>query len=241
MAQSALIGAFLVGLFGGLHCAAMCGGWLSIVALRPTTQVMPLLPRRVLLWREAAAHAGRVATYALIGGLVGASGGTLFSIALAPLQRGLYVAANVLLLLLAFELATREFRAPLLERAGLAAFRRLLPLVRSLATRDAAPARFALGMIWGLTPCALIYGVLPVALLSGDALNGASIMLAFGIGTLPNLVAATLVLRRGRSALERRPIRLAGAAVVGAFALAGLFRALFVPEALGQGPFCILG
>lgn len=241
MAQSALIGAFLVGLFGGLHCTAMCGGWLSIVALRPATPVLPLLPRHVLAWREAAAHAGRVTTYVAIGGLVGASGGTLFAIALAPLQRGLYVAANILLLLLALELATREFRAPRLERAGLAVFRRVLPLVRTLATRDAAPARFALGMVWGLTPCALVYGVLPVALLSGDALSGASIMLAFGIGTLPNLVAATLVLRRGRAVLERRSLRLACAAVVGAFALAGLFRALFVPEALGQGPFCIVG
>ena len=241
MAQSALIAAFLVGLFGGLHCAAMCGGWLSIVALRGPRASAPLVPRRVLAWREGAAHAGRLTTYVLLGAALGASGGTVLAVAVAPPQRGLYVAANVFLLILALELATRAFRAPFLERAGLAVFSRVLPSVRALAARDDGIARFGLGAVWGLTPCALVYGVLPVALLSGDALSGASVMLAFGLGTLPNLLAATFVLRRGRTVLDRSAARVACAAVIGLFALAGLFRALFVPEALGQGPFCIVG
>ena len=101
MAQSALIAAFLVGLFGGLHCAAMCGGWLSIVALRGPRASAPLVPRRVLAWREGAAHAGRLTTYVLLGAALGASGGTVLAVAVAPLQRGLYVAANVFLLILA--------------------------------------------------------------------------------------------------------------------------------------------
>ena len=49
-----------------------------------------------------------------------------------------------------------------------------------------------LGMVWGLVPCGMVYGVLALALLAGDALNGAALALAFGLGTLPNLLGIGL-------------------------------------------------
>ena len=51
-------------------------------------------------------------------------------------------------------------------------------------------SRYLPGMVWGFTPCALVYSVLPVALLAGSAQAGALVMLAFGVGTMPNLLAA---------------------------------------------------
>jgi sulfite exporter TauE/SafE len=97
-----------------------------------------------------------------------------------------------------------------------------------------------LGALWGLTPCALVYGVLPLALLSGGVWQGALIMLAFGVGTLPNLLAAGWALSRMKRRLEAKAVRWAAGAIVAVFALAGLWRALFVPASLGAGPFCLI-
>ena len=69
MPHAALIAAWLAGLVGGLHCLAMCGAYVTIAHARPTT---PLLPRRSLYAGLAAAHAGRIATYAALGALFGA-------------------------------------------------------------------------------------------------------------------------------------------------------------------------
>jgi sulfite exporter TauE/SafE len=95
-------------------------------------------------------------------------------------------------------------------------------------------------MLWGITPCALVYGVLPVAMLAGSALDGALVMLAFGLGTLPNLLLAAVVLHRGQRWFDGAVARHAAGLVVAAFGIAGLYRALFVPEALAHGPFCFL-
>ncbi len=239
MAQSALVGAFLAGLFGGLHCIAMCGGYIAAVS-RGAGGGLPLLPARQLWTLQLAAQTGRVATYVLLGAIFGAAGGAAIAASWEPLQRGLYVVANLLLLALAFGIARGEAGSPLLERAGLAVFTRVIPAIGPLARSSGIAGRFGLGLFWGLTPCALVYAVLPVALLAGGAADGALVMLAFGLGTLPNLLAAGWLVGRAPSWLGGRRARLAAAGLIAAFALAGIWRALFVPSALSHGPFCIV-
>ena len=239
MPQSALIGALLAGLLGGAHCVAMCGAWIALAA-RPA-EAAPLLPARSLRAGLAASHAGRLTTYIALGALFGAAGGAAFAVALAPVQRGLYVAANVLLLVLAGAIAARGLAFAPLERAGLAVFRRLAPAVARLRPGAGVAGRYALGIVWGATPCGLVYGVLPVALLAGSAADGALVMLAFGLGTLPNLLVAGYAIRHSRQWFSHAAWRYGAALVVAAFALAGLYRAWFVPSALGQGPFCLFG
>jgi len=236
--QSALIGALLAGLLGGAHCVAMCGGWIALVA-RPA-DAAPLLPARSLRAGLAASHAGRLTTYVVLRTLLGSAGGAAFAVALAPVQRGLYVAANVLLLVLAVSIAVRGIDFAPLERAGLAVFRRLVPAVARLRPGAGLGSRFGLGLVWGATPCALVYGVLPVAMLAGSAENGALVMLAFGLGTLPNLLVAGYAFTHSRRWFSHGAWRYGAALVVAAFALAGLYRAWFVPSALGQGPFCLI-
>ncbi len=235
--QSALIGAFLAGLLGGVHCLAMCGGWVAL-ASRPGGAA-PLVPAATLRAGLLLSHAGRITTYAVLGALFGAAGGAALAASLAPFQRGLYVAANLLLLLLAASIALRGIEFPALERLGLAAFRRLLPAVTRLVPAEGLASRYALGLLWGFTPCALVYGVLPVALFAGSAADGALVMLAFGLGTLPNLLAAGVVLGGARRIFNRAIYRYLAGAVVAGFALAGLYRAWFVPDVLGHGPFCL--
>ena len=239
MPQSALIGAFLAGLLGGVHCVAMCGGWIALVSRAP--DAVPLVAAPALRVRLAASHAGRIATYVALGALLGAAGGAALATTLAPVQRGLYVAANVLLLVLAGSIAARGLDFAPLERAGLAVFRRLAPAVARLRPGAGVAGRYALGIVWGATPCGLVYGVLPVALLAGSAADGALVMLAFGLGTLPNLLVAGYAIRHSRQWFSHAAWRYGAALVVAAFALAGLYRAWFVPSALGQGPFCLFG
>ena len=238
MPQSALIGALLAGLLGGLHCFAMCGGWLTLVARPPATA--PLVAERTLRFGQAASHAGRLTTYVALGALFGAAGGAALAVSIAPLQRTLYVIANLLLLVLACSIAVRGIQFAALERAGLAIFRRLLPAVTRIAPGGGIAGRYVLGLVWGFTPCALVYSVLPVALLAGGAGEGALVMLAFGIGTLPNLLAAGWTLARSQRLFDRAGYRYAAACVVAGFAVLGLYRAWFAPDALGVGPFCLI-
>jgi sulfite exporter TauE/SafE len=238
MAASALIAAALAGLLGGLHCAAMCGGWLALTSQRSPTDGIPLLPATSIRAGNLASHTGRIVTYMLVGAALGAVGGAAYAIEWQNVQRTLYVGANVMLLALAFSMAYGS-RASALESVGLAAYRRLLPAVRPLFARHGLTARFALGMVWGLTPCALVYGVLPVALLAGGAIEGGLVMLAFGLGTLPNLLVVGMALRRAGSIAPHG--RSVAGGIVAIFAVVGLYRALFLPEALGRGPFCLFG
>jgi len=241
MAQSALIAAFLAGLLGGLHCLAMCGGYVGALAAGGgSSQSGIILPARALLFRQIAAHAGRIGSYAALGALFGAAGGAALGTTWLPVQRGLYLAANALLLVLAVGVARGASPFAWLERAGLRLYAALLPAARPLAARTSAASRFGLGLLWGFTPCGLVYGVLPVAMLSGSAADGALVMLLFGLGTLPNLLAAGMLIGRGQRILARPTVRLAAGALIAAFALFGLYRALFVPEALAHGPFCIV-
>src|SRR5947208_17192518 len=240
MALSAILAAALAGLLGGLHCAAMCGGWVAALSFRTGTK--PLLPARTIALETTASHAGRIATYTLLGAALGSAGGGAFGIAWEPLQRPFYVLANVVLLFVAVSLLRRTARrTAILEGAGLAIFRRLIPWIKALSGRHRMPARFALGLMWGATPCALVYGVLPVAMLSGSAHDGALVMLAFGIGTLPNLLGASYILRRSNRTFQTQSWRVLASVLIATFAVYGIYRAVFAPSVLGQSPYCLFG
>ena len=230
-----LVSAVLAGLVGGLHCAAMCGGFAAAMVARDA-QVMR--PRGELLARQLTYHAGRIASYALLGAVFGAAGESALAAAkVAPIQQALYVTANVLLLMLAFAIAMRTAGGAWLARAGMGTFARVLPRVQPLLRRDGPAGRLTLGALWGFVPCTLVYGVLPLALFSGGALQGALVMFVFGLGTLPHLVGAGFAL--SRIDLRHKGLRYGAALVIGTFALVGLYRAMFMPEALGHGAYCL--
>lgn len=241
MALSALISAWLAGVLGGAHCLAMCGGFLAALSVAGKPAAMPLLPARALALRQLPYNLGRITTYAALGAAFGAAGNAAVGAAdWLPLQRGLFVVANLFLLALAAAIAWRREGFAPLQRAGVALFRRMAPAVAAFAGRDAMPARYALGLVWGLVPCALIYGVLPIALFAGGAVEGAAVMLAFGLGTLPNLVAAGWMVARARTWLDGRPARYGTALLLAGFAGVGIWRALFGPLSIAQGAFCLV-
>jgi len=239
---SALTGALLAGLLGGAHCVAMCGGFVAAMSgagIPPSALGTPLLPARALARRQVPYNLGRITTYAALGAIAGGVGAAALGTGEWPaVQRALYVVANLFLLALAAAIAGRGSSVEWLQRVGAAVFSRVVPTVRPLVARNAVPARFALGTIWGLVPCGLVYSVLPIALFAGSAPAGALVMLAFGLGTLPNLLAAGWLATRARSWLDARLLRYGAATLLAGFAALGIWRALSGTLPPGHGAFC---
>ncbi|MBU0752102.1 MAG: sulfite exporter TauE/SafE family protein [Gammaproteobacteria bacterium] len=210
---------FLVGLLGGGHCVGMCGGIVGALAMQ--------LPGTASGWTlHLGYNAGRIASYATVGALAGAFGSlSLVAGPTLPLRQSLYVVANVMLVAMGLYLMGMTGALAWVERAGQGIWRRLQPLTaRFLPVRGLAQA-LPLGFLWGWLPCGLVYSALVSALATGSALNGALAMLAFGLGTLPNLLLAGYVFVRFRGIAQARAVRtLSGLLVVG-FGAVGLWRA----------------
>jgi hypothetical protein len=111
-----------------------------------------------------------------------------------------------------------------LERLGAPLWRRVQPLAARAFNANA----FAGGMLWGLIPCGLVYGALGGAALAGGPARGALAMAAFGLGTLPWLLAAGVAAARLRSWIHRRPVRAATGSLVIAYGAWGLAHSLII-------------
>ena len=181
MPDTSLLAAFLTGLLGGTHCVGMCGGIVAAMSFQGGARQ----PFRFHLGYSA----GRIASYAALGALAGLIGSAAFlSDSLFPLQRGLYVLAQLVLILLGLYLAGLNQSIRVLEKAGGVVWRRVQPLLaRVMPVRNFGQA-VAAGALWGWLPCGLVYSVLVMALSAGSATRGGALLLAFGLGTLPNLL-----------------------------------------------------
>lgn len=204
---------FLLGFFGGTHCVGMCGGLSSAFAL----QLPPHLNRLGLI---VLLNLGRISSYVLIGLIVGLVGQIGISLDDTRwLQNGLYVAANVLLLLLGLYLAGLFTAATQIERIGRPIWKRLNPILNRLLPIKSVPACFGVGMLWGWLPCGLVYSASLYALGSGNAVQGGLYMLAFALGTLPNLLAMGIFAAQLKTLLQRRAIRLCAGLLVAGWAV----------------------
>ncbi len=233
MPDSGFLAVFLIGLLGGVHCAGMCGGIVSALTLQIPGKGDTTGPAWTL---HLAYNLGRIGSYAIAGALMGALGslGLLLNKAL-PVQMILYVAANLMMVALGLYLTGLTQTLAFTERAGQWLWQRVQPATkRFLPVRSVAQA-FPLGMLWGWLPCGLVYSVLTMAILSGSAARGAAIMLSFGLGTLPNLMLAGLLLVRFRDVVQGRALRLGAGLIVLSFGLWGLFNAAALGGKLWQG------
>ena len=214
MPDSGFLALFIVGLLGAGHCAGMCGGIVSALSLQGP-QGAGAIPIHL------AYNLGRILSYAAAGLLAGAlgqlAGGVL------PLQRGLYLFASLMLVAMGIYLLGLTRSLAWLENRGQALWQRIQPLtVRFLPVRGVAQA-LPLGLLWGWLPCGLVYSALTTALASGSAGQGALLMLAFGLGTLPNLLLAGLLLVRFRRFAQARMTRIASGLLVLGYGLYGLY------------------
>lgn len=221
MPDAGFLTLFLVGLLGGTHCAGMCGGIVGALSLSASgARPLPI---------HLAYNLGRIISYVAAGALVGALGH--FFGALLPIQRGLYLLASLMMLAMGFYLLGATRALAIVERGGQRLWTHLQPLTRRFLPVRGPLQALPLGLLWGWLPCGLVYSALTSALATGSAAHGALSMLAFGLGTLPNLLLAGLLLSRFRRFAQARTTRIASGVLVlgfGAYGLVLAARALYL-------------
>lgn len=206
----ALWGAFVLGISGGFgHCLAMCGPFVAAASIADGSARKEGV-RRVPVF-QLGYHAGRIATYAVLGALLGLLGGAGELSTLAKpfspeaitrwvkLSAGVGMAVLGVLLLFSWAVG-RSVRIP--EPTKFLASATWFNRVAAWMRRSGGWWGLPLGLLMGLLPCMPLLPAELIALSTQSAAGGAATMLAFGLGTVPPLIgvglASGLVAERAR-------------------------------------------
>lgn len=206
-----LLSALVLGLLGGGHCLGMCGGLMGALTL-----AIPPEQRSKRLRLLIAYNLGRVLSYAAAGLLIGLAG---WAVANSPAAMAMRVVAALLLISMGLYLAGWWSGLTHIEALGRGLWRRIQPLASRLMPVTSLPRALVLGALWGWLPCGLVYSTLLWSASQGDALDSALLMLAFGLGTWPVLLATGLAAERLTALLRRRGVRVVGGVMVILFGL----------------------
>ncbi len=174
--------ALILGFFTSFHCVGMCG---------PIALALPLKNDNWFTRTFGASlyNIGRSITYAIMGFMAGLFGQGL---ALVGFQRWVAIIMGSLMVLSAF--------FPSLFKSGFNFERGMFSFVGKLKSRlgllfskRSYSSLFSIGLLNGLLPCGPVYAALAAAIATGSAINGAGFMFAFGLATIPMLLAISLL------------------------------------------------
>lgn len=154
--------AFVMGLFGSLHCLGMCG---------PLVMALPHSSG----YRALIYHSARILAYGFMGLLIGLFGKGLN---LAGFQQGISIFSGILIVLFGLGLLRKKTAWPPF-------FMKLYQ--RWMQSTDAGSTAL-LGLLNGFLPCGMVYVAMAGALAEQQALEGALFMVVFGAGTLPMML-----------------------------------------------------
>jgi sulfite exporter TauE/SafE len=204
----------------------MCGG--IVGALTFATQKNPSSSGS-LIWKFTLYHLGRICSYILLGLLLGAIGATAISLGTTlSIQKGIALLAGLVMLFMGLEfggfLPDSLSRIKGLSSPGI--------LLRNAVKNESPGAWWLVGVANGFLPCGLVYAALALALNSSDTIGGATVMLFFGMGTIPALVATSWLMRRFTPAKRQSFLKMVAIAV----ALFGLFIILRTLFMVGEKP-----
>lgn len=184
-----LTSAFILGLFTTLHCVGMCGGIIGALSLGLPEKVRDNKPRLLLF--VGTYNIGRIISYSLAGLIAGSLGAEV--IESSGFRQGNHVFHYMgIAMMIAVGLYLSGWLPQLarVEKIGVPLWKKLEPFGRRLMPVNNPFKALAYGLVWGWLPCGMVYFALIWSLSAGSATQGALIMLAFGLGTLPTLLAA---------------------------------------------------
>jgi len=231
---------FLAGLLGSMHCVGMCGA----IVLAYSTQLFAGREQGRAAGMGSAAvtgipahllyNSGRILSYTLIGALAGFLGGAIGSIR----EVGAWVSiiggvAMVVAGLLMLDLLPRLNVWSPGEHTWLRKFH--LKSITDLLSLRTLESKFYIGLLTPFLPCGLLYSMFIKAGSSGSAVDGALIMLVFGLGIVPSLLITGVVSAYIGIKLRFYANRLAAVTII----LMGVFmimRGAGVPMPLISGP-----
>jgi sulfite exporter TauE/SafE len=184
--------ALLAGLAASGHCIGMCGGIAGALSMRN-----PGAGTGARIAMAFGYNLSRIASYAVAGAIAGLLGRGLLA---ATDVKALSVAFRVVAGLVMFAAAARllfgwRLLDPL-ESAGAGLWRRIAPWAGRQGRRGGLGGAIGLGLAWGWLPCGMTYSMLLLAATTASSATGAAVMLAFGLGTLPSMVTATVAFER---------------------------------------------
>ncbi len=206
-----LVSALILGLLGGGHCLGMCGGLMGALTLAIPKEQRSRRFRLLLAY-----NLGRILSYATAGLLIGLAG---WAVANSPAAMFMRVLAGLLLICMGLYLAGWWSGLTRIESLGRGLWRHIQPVANRLLPVSSLPRALLLGALWGWLPCGLVYSTLLWAASQGNALDSAVLMLAFGLGTWPVLLATGLAAERVTALLRKRSVRMAGGVLVMLFGI----------------------
>jgi hypothetical protein len=158
---------FLTGLLGSFHCLGMCAPFMMVL---PSGSL-----KNNLLYQS-----GRIVTYGILGGVFGLLGNGLF---IAGFQQKLSVLTGILILVTIF---FPHFNIPFFNQVQIKIKQAFVPFLK-------AKNMFMIGILNGLLPCGLVYLAILEATTAATFWQGMVLMMIFGLGTLPMMMAAGIL------------------------------------------------
>lgn len=256
------LAALTTGFLGSLHCLGMCGGVsgtialgalphssdrnpgaalsisIPVSALRRSPQILSPAQSNVLAF-----NTGRIASYMLAGALAGSIGGAISQgwvlSETTTARTALFLFANLMIVATGlYVMGLPQLLAPL-ERAGGHLWRHISPHTKNLLPMNTISRSALFGVLWGWIPCGMVYAMLLSAISAGSAATGMLTMFAFGMGTLPAMVAAGWAAGGLRRWTRDSRVRMAAGAAVVAMGLFGFGRADGLRQLESFGAFCV--
>lgn len=228
LTHSEFLAAFIVGLLGGVHCLGMCGGIVSALTFGLPAQQRTRLPS--LLPMLLAYNGGRITSYVVAGALAGGLGAAFLNLGgLEEFRHFLQVFAALFMIALGLYLAGIWHGVAKVENVGHILWQYIEPLGRRFMPMNTPQKAFPLGFIWGWLPCGLVYSVLIWTLSSGSVMQGMLLMLAFGLGTLPNLLLMGAAAAKLSKFIRHPAVKLLAGGLVVALGVLLLWQATALP------------
>lgn len=211
---------------GAGHCIGMCGGLIGAFSSQlPSSHGQNLLTSKLKFLLTY--NLGRILSYSLAGALVGGSAnalGRLFDMNLYLIA--LRIFAGTMMVITGLYIAQIWAGVVQIERLGKLIWRVLSPFTRRITPIKTLHNALVGGMLWGWLPCGLVYSTLTWAVAANSAQQGALIMAAFGIGTLPALLSAGVAANALARCVQHRMVRLFSGLMLVLFGLQTLYIAI---------------
>ena len=182
IAQFSYWAAFMVGLLGSGHCIGMCGGLVSGCFMKL---------KAAGPWPYAAYHVSRISIYAGVGLIAALLGTVLVASGMTGLAQGvLQILAGAIVILLGLDLLGVS---PIRNAYGFAPMAWLSRQFMTAAQKGPVLGAAISGAINGLMPCSMTMAMAVKATTAGSPPEGMLLMLAFGAGTLPSMLFASVL------------------------------------------------
>jgi sulfite exporter TauE/SafE len=187
--NATLIIGLILGLSSSLHCIGMCG---------PIAMVLPLKDRSAfgVFSGVMQYNIGRIFVYSLLGSIIGAIG---FTASLFGTLQVVSIITGIAMIVFAWQkhlfsgfTAWNSYNGFLSKGIG------------TILGSDSTFKLFLLGALNGLLPCGMIFIALMNAVTAGNPINGASAMIAFGLGTLPAMMIVGIAASKMNRSLQQR-------------------------------------